>query len=116
MKCLVLEQCYIDSGGHGCALREPGDVVDFVGKEKSRPPFLKPVDVEDEVTRIEKPDNAEIKAAVLQLDAKNDEHWTKSGMPAMKVVENMVGSALITRDDVTLALPNYNRKLLLDNE
>ena len=54
------------------------------------------------------PDSEELKMAlieraVLSLDDDNDAHWTKSGKPSMKAVEEIVGDKSITRSDVTAA-------------
>ncbi len=51
----------------------------------------------------------DISTALDQLDPKNDEHWTKTGLPVMGAVEVLVGDTNITRAEVTEARPDFNR-------
>lgn len=51
----------------------------------------------------------QIAQAVISLDADNDEHWTKSGLPAMGEVEKLVGDTSIVRAQVDEAMPGYTR-------
>jgi len=45
-----------------------------------------------------------IRDAVEKLDPENDEHWTSTGLPQMKVIEDMIGDDTIKRGDVNQAL------------
>lgn len=47
--------------------------------------------------------------AVMKLDPENEEHWTKTGKPAMAAVEGFYGSADITRANIDAVAPNYSR-------
>lgn len=47
--------------------------------------------------------------ALRQLDPENDDHWTKLGKPAMSAVEQLYGSAAVTRDEVEAAIPGFTR-------
>ena len=49
-----------------------------------------------------------IKQALGELDVNNDEHWTKSGQPAMLAVEAKVGQDL-KRPQVEAAFPGFSR-------
>ncbi|ALJ12633.1 hypothetical protein [Sphingopyxis macrogoltabida] len=50
----------------------------------------------------------EIKAAVDLLDAKNGEHWTKAGLPAVEVVAEITGK-VVTREAIEAAAPDAKR-------
>jgi len=50
-----------------------------------------------------------IREALAKLDPSNDAHWTADGMPAMAVVEELVGDKSIKRKDVTSAAPGFTR-------
>lgn len=56
----------------------------------------------------EEPDADLIKAAVEGLDPKNDEHWTKAGLPEVKAVEAALG-AQVTRAQIEAAVPEAKR-------
>lgn len=47
--------------------------------------------------------------AVSQLDAENNEHWTKAGEPAVDAVKAIVGGE-VTRADIEAAMPGFDRK------
>lgn len=51
-----------------------------------------------------------LKRAVEALDHKNDEHWTKHGLPSLDALANIYGSTGIKRADVEAAAPGYRRK------
>lgn len=51
--------------------------------------------------------------SVKALDSNNDEHWTADGRPRMDAVEKAFGSADISRADVELALPSFNREVAI---
>lgn len=53
--------------------------------------------------------NAKLRRAVMSLDPEDDGHWTFAGLPSMKAVEALYGSAAITRADVEEAAPGYTR-------
>jgi len=55
-----------------------------------------------------------IKEALAQLDPMVDEHWTADGLPRMDVVEGLVGTKEITRQDVTEADPEFCREEALN--
>ena len=46
--------------------------------------------------------------ALASLDPTNNEHWTKTGLPAMSVLEELTGGSL-TREDVNAASSGFNR-------
>lgn len=72
--------------------------------EKDRP--------QPEEPSIEK--NREILVALQKLDPNEDSHWTTTGKPMLKVVEDVYGRAGITRQDVESAAPGYNRDKALE--
>lgn len=51
----------------------------------------------------------EIKEALAQLDAFDDDQWTADGLPKLDVVSGMVGER-VTRQQVTDAAPQFNRE------
>ncbi len=53
--------------------------------------------------------NEAVKTAVLALDPQNDNHWTKAGIPALLAVEESMGRAGATRQDVVDAVPGWDR-------
>ena len=53
--------------------------------------------------------------ALLALDAGNDEHWTKEGLPRLDVLGKMVGDA-VTRHEVTDIDPTFTRQNLLEDD
>ncbi len=55
-------------------------------------------------------DDGRILAAVMGLDANNDEHWTASGKPSMAALEVSLGSDEVSRADVNRVAGDYNRK------
>lgn len=69
-------------------------------------PILEPTEAPEEPEVDEK-----LIAALKKLDPKNDDHWVKDGRPAMAAVEELYGSAGITREDVETAIPGYDRKV-----
>jgi len=50
----------------------------------------------------------EIQAAVGLLDAKNEAHWTKAGLPAVEAVAELTGKA-VTREAIESAAPDAKR-------
>ena len=58
--------------------------------------------------------NREILVALQKLDPNEDSHWTTTGKPMLKVVEDVYGRAGITRQDVESAAPGYNRDKALE--
>jgi len=56
-----------------------------------------------------------LRAALLQLDPTNDEHWTKLGKPAIAAVEPFYGSSGFTREDVEVAIPDFSRDVARAN-
>jgi hypothetical protein len=56
----------------------------------------------------------EVLEAVKQLDPNEDSHWTTTGKPMLKVVEDVFGRAGVTRQDVESAAPGYNRDKALE--
>lgn len=53
--------------------------------------------------------NQRLAEALAKLDPENDDHWTKLGKPAMSAVEQLYGSADITRGDVEAAIKDFDR-------
>lgn len=53
--------------------------------------------------------NEKLQRAVLALDPKNDDHWTKDGQPAMSAVEKLYGASDVTRAQVKAAAPDFDR-------
>lgn len=53
--------------------------------------------------------NERLQRAVLSLDPKNDEHWTRDGQPAMSAVEKLYGSTDVTRAHVRAVAPDFDR-------
>jgi hypothetical protein len=50
-----------------------------------------------------------IRAALLQLDAANDDHWTDDGLPVTSVVQRLATDQTITREDIQAAQPGFER-------
>lgn len=64
----------------------------------------------DEAAALAKAKSPEsVKAALDQLDAANDEHWTAGGLPAMGAIEALIGTKEITRAEVTAMFPDFKR-------
>lgn len=53
--------------------------------------------------------NQRLVDAVSKLDPENEEHWTRTGKPAMSAIETFYGSSDITRADVDAAAPGLSR-------
>lgn len=51
----------------------------------------------------------EIKAALTQLDGKNDAHWTQAGAPAVEAVGALLPGKTVTRAAITEASPDFKR-------
>ncbi len=71
---------------------------------------------EEESDRIEPKEpegtvNAKVREAILSLDPNNKDHWTKAGIPALLAVEEAVGRAGTTRQDVESAARGYTREV-----
>lgn len=54
-------------------------------------------------------ENERLRAAVLGLDANDDDAWTNSGKPAMEAVQKAYGAADVTRAQVEGLCPGYDR-------
>lgn len=52
-----------------------------------------------------------IRAALERLDPTDDDHWTKDGLPAMSVLEDLLNDKSVTRAMVHNADPGFNREL-----
>ncbi len=52
----------------------------------------------------------QILEALAKLDPSADVHWTLDGAPRMDVMQKLVGSAELTRADVTNAAPSFSRE------
>lgn len=50
-----------------------------------------------------------IRAALAQLDPKNDQHWTDDGLPREDVVRNLANDQTLSRRDIQLAQPGLQR-------
>lgn len=50
-----------------------------------------------------------IQAALMQLDANNDAHWTSEGLPRLETVRFLAGDAGISRDAVTSVASEFTR-------
>jgi hypothetical protein len=50
-----------------------------------------------------------LQAALMKLDASNDNHWTADGQPRLDTVKMLAGNPAITRDQVEAAAPGYLR-------
>jgi hypothetical protein len=48
--------------------------------------------------------------ALLKLDARNDDHWTDAGQPAVAAVRHFAGVETISRADITHLAPNLTRE------
>jgi len=54
--------------------------------------------------------DVELKRAVMALDPDNNAHWTADGLPHLTIIEEAYGSTGITRQDVEIAAPGWNRE------
>lgn len=54
-------------------------------------------------------DSQRIKAALGQMDAGNDNHWTADGLPRLDTVKLLAADQSITREQVTMAFPGFSR-------
>lgn len=43
------------------------------------------------------------------MDSTNDDHWTQAGLPRLNVIEDAMGSTDLTRADVEVVAPGWNR-------
>lgn len=69
-----------------------------------------PAQQADKVTTIDPESRGErLRKAVDSLDDANDKHWTKGGLPQMKVVEGIIGDSSITRSDVDAVNPRRRK-------
>lgn len=50
-----------------------------------------------------------IRAASVQLDVDNDDHWTNDGQPALETITHFTGNMRVRRADVIEAVPNLSR-------
>lgn len=48
--------------------------------------------------------------ALQQMDHKDDEQWTSSGLPLMDVICELAGDDTITRAELMVAAPDYRRR------
>jgi hypothetical protein len=64
----------------------------------------------------EDPQLTRIKEAVGSLDPKNDEHWTRAGLPSITAVEEKLGSGDVNREMIARAAPGFNRDLVKAGE
>lgn len=55
--------------------------------------------------------NAKLRKALESLDPDVPGQWTKEGLPLMAALENLMGSGAVTRADVELAWPNFDRSV-----
>lgn len=55
-----------------------------------------------------------IKAALVQMDKTNDDHWTADGLPRMDVLQKVMNDETVTRKMVTDADPQFTRETLPD--
>lgn len=53
--------------------------------------------------------NEALRKVVMNLDPKNDDHWTDDGMPKLATIEEAYGSADVTRADVDAVEPGWDR-------
>lgn len=53
--------------------------------------------------------NEKLLRAILSLDPANDEHWIKSGEPAIEAVQAAYGSADVKRGDIKAVAPDFTR-------
>jgi hypothetical protein len=53
---------------------------------------------------------AKIRAALAQLDPKNDAHWTDDGLPRTGVVQKLASDPNLTRKEIQEANPGFQRE------
>jgi hypothetical protein len=58
--------------------------------------------------------NELITAAVHRLDPDNADHWTQAGLPKLAAIEDALGRAGVTRQDVEDAAPGFTREAALE--
>lgn len=51
----------------------------------------------------------DIRGALDQLDAANDSDWTQDGKPAMKAIEALVKTDVVSRKDIERIRPHFKR-------
>lgn len=88
----------------GVRLCQKGAVYEG-GREKG--PFRE-VEGEEKENLKDMPMRLAIKKALLGMDPEDNKLWTNTGLPAMKVVEELIGQN-ITRGQVEDAFPNFRR-------
>lgn len=54
--------------------------------------------------------NPRLHQAIMSLDPNNNGHWTQSGKPAIAALEAILGVGNITRKDVELVAPDFDRE------
>ena len=48
--------------------------------------------------------------ALKRLDVSNDNHWTAEGVPRLDTVKLLSGDSTVTRDQIEIEFPGFNRK------
>lgn len=56
------------------------------------------------------PDDVKVRQALTCLEHDNDEHWTRTGLPAVGVVDSLAGDIGVTRDMIHNAQPGFVRQ------
>lgn len=61
-----------------------------------------------EVREAQATGGSDIASAIALLDAKNDDHWTNAGLPAVDAVSDLLGEK-VTRAEIEAAAPDARR-------
>lgn len=59
--------------------------------------------------------NEKLALVVKSLDPDNNSHWTQSGIPMLAVVAKAYGDESVTRKEVEVAVPGFNREASVEN-
>ncbi|MDB4033632.1 hypothetical protein N9468_04610 [Flavobacteriaceae bacterium] len=119
--CKANEPCHI-----GGKYRHEGDVFSYVVKaakggvaqylpwcleEVDRAPVVDPEEprVTPAGVDLAAPLDVKVRAALTELDPQNADHWTRAGLPAVEVVDQLCGGAGVTRDAIYNAAPTFTR-------
>jgi len=111
----------------GGRYRRDGDVFSFVAGGTEEDPHYLPLTVEevgadevaDEIEQeplvtpagvdVNAPNDVKVRHALAALDPRDDEHWTRAGLPDVKAVDELCGGIGVTRDMIQAAQIDFTR-------
>ncbi len=104
----ALEDCYHDMElkreGQKFEWKQEGPLPEYVEQLSGEVVPVVPVKTEQDHKR-----DAKIVEAVQSLDHKNDDHWTKAGLPSLDAVSDITGFD-VSRPDIKVNCPEAQRE------